>query len=168
MSGHNKWGQIKHKKAITDAKKGQVFGKLSKELTLAARGNPDPATNYRLKSVIDKARSVNMPQDNIERALKKVTDKSEATLEELQLETIGPGGVAIIIHAITDSRNRTLNELKILQSTLGLKSVPPGSVKWMMNSPVQLSDADRQHLESILESLDEHDDVQDITTNIAS
>jgi YebC/PmpR family DNA-binding regulatory protein len=165
MSGHNKWAQIKHKKAITDAKKGQIFGKVARELTLAARGNPDPTTNYKLKAIIDKARSVNMPQDNIERAIKRVTDRTQAALEELTFEAIGPGGAAVIISAITDSRNRTLNELKILMGSLGLKPVPPGSLQWMMHTPATLDDQDATRLQEIIEALDDHDDVQEVTTN---
>jgi YebC/PmpR family DNA-binding regulatory protein len=165
VSGHNKWAQIKHKKAITDAKKGQIFGKIAKELTLAARGNPDSNMNYRLKAVIDKARSVNMPQDNIDRAIKRVSDRAQAHLEELQLEVIGPGGAAIIMSAITDSRNRTFNELKILLNTLHLKLVQPGSLKWMMSTPLTLSPKDAEKLDAIMEKLDDHDDIQDITTN---
>lgn len=165
MSGHNKWAQIKHKKAITDRKKGQIFSKLSREITLIARDNPDPETNYRLKTVVNKARSLNMPQDNIDRAIKRVADRNQAALEQLQLEAVGPGGAAIIINAITDNRNRTINELKTLLNSLGLKSVPPGSLKWMMNSPVTLNDDDRQNLERIIDSLDEHDDIQEVHTN---
>jgi len=165
MSGHNKWAQIKHKKAITDQKKGQVFSKISREITLTARGNPDPKTNYQLKAIIDKARSMNIPQDNIERAIKRVTDRGQSDLEEMQFDAIGPGGAAIIITAITDSRNRTVHELKTLMETLGLKTVPPGSLKWMMHTPLDISEDDRAKLTHVMEMLDDHDDVQDITTN---
>jgi len=165
MSGHNKWAQIKHKKAITDQKKGQAFSKISREITVAARGNPDPRTNYKLKTVIDKARMLNMPHDNIERAIKRVSDHGQAALEEMEFDAIGPGGAAIIITVITDSRNRTLNELKILMGHLGLKSVAPGSLKWMMQSPLTLSPDDTAKLMHIMESLDENDDVHDIATN---
>ena len=131
MSGHSKWSQIKHKKAISDQKKGQVFSKLAREITVAAKGNPDPKTNYQLKSIIDKARSVNMPQENIERAIKRVSEKNAAQLSEVQLEAIGPAGVAIIIRAITDSPNRTLNDLRILLSKVGVRTAGEGSLSWM-------------------------------------
>lgn len=174
MSGHNKWAQIKHKKAITDAKKGAAFSKLVRAITLAARGNPDPATNIRLRGEVERARAVNMPNENIERAIKKVADKDSAALAELQVELIGPGGVAIIVHAITDSSNRTINELKQLVSKAGGRMVPPGSLQWMFQktehglvptAPVPVSDPDA--LNTLIGLLDEHDDVQNVFTNAA-
>ncbi len=131
MSGHNKWAQIKHKKAITDKKKGQVFSKISREITIAARGNPDIKSNYRLKGVVDKARAINMPQENIERAIKRVSEKDTVELIELQIEAIGPGNVALIVTAITDSRNRTMNELRILLAKLNVRLGQEGSLSWM-------------------------------------
>ena len=175
MSGHNKWAQIKHKKAITDAKKGKVFSKFVRLISIAARGNPDPKTNARLKSVIDNARAVNMPNENIERAIKKVSDKDSAQLEELQLEALGPGGAALIITAISDNRNRTIGEIKTLLMKLDAKLVNQGSLAWMFTksgtewvatSPLTLSEDDSAKLEKIMEALDDHDDVQDVFTNI--
>ena len=175
MSGHNKWAQIKHKKAITDAKKGKVFSKLVRLISIAARGNPDPKTNPRLKSVIESARAVNMPNENIERAIKKVSDKDSTQLEELQLEALGPGGSALIISAISDNRNRTIGEIKTLLMKLDTKLVNQGSLAWMFTkasgewvptSPITLNEGDAVKLEKILEALDDHDDVQDVYTNI--
>jgi YebC/PmpR family DNA-binding regulatory protein len=175
MSGHNKWSQIKHKKGASDAKKGKVFGKLVRLISIAARNNPDPRANPQLKSTIDQAREVNMPNDNIERAIKKVSDKDSAQLEELQLEALGPGGSALIITAISDNRNRTIGEIKALLAKLDAKLVNQGSLAWMFakvgmewaaTSPITLSDEDLVKFEKILEALDDHDDVQDVFTNL--
>jgi YebC/PmpR family DNA-binding regulatory protein len=131
MAGHSKWAQIKRKKAVTDAKRGAVFGKLGRVISIAARGNPDPASNLRLRTEIERARAANMPMENIERAIKRVSDKEQAALEEIQLEVIGPGGAAIIAAAITDNSNRTVNEVKQLVGKHGARMVVPGSVSWM-------------------------------------
>lgn len=130
MSGHSKWSQIRHKKAITDAKKGKAFSKLSRAITVAARGNPDPTTNIRLKSEVERARAVNMPLENIERAIRRTTDASSA-LDELTLEFIGPGNTGIVVQAITDSSNRTISELKQLAASLGGHMAGQGSALWM-------------------------------------
>src|SRR3989344_5143042 len=95
MSGHSRWSQIKHKKSLTDQKRGQLFSRLSKAITLAARKGADPKTNTALANAIDQARTMNMPNDNIERAIKKVSEKDGAQLEEIVIEAIGPGGVAL-------------------------------------------------------------------------
>src|SRR5438105_14111507 len=109
MSGHSKWSSIKHKKALTDAKKGQQFTKMAREITIAAReggGNPDG--NYQLRLAMERAREVNMPQDNVVRAIKRGTGGlGGATLEELRLEGCGPDGVAIMLEPLTDNRERT-------------------------------------------------------------
>lgn len=175
MSGHNKWAQIKHKKAITDAKKGVAFGKLARAITVAARGNPDPATNVRLKAEVDRARAANMPIDNIERAIRRISDKDSNTLSDLQLELIGPGSIAIIAKAITDSSNRTINEIKQLCSRMGARLVNPGSVSWMFTisngvytpqHTVRISDEPVQvQAHAFLDALQDHDDIQEVYTN---
>ena len=166
MSGHNRWSQIKHKKGTSDAKKGVVFGKLAKAISIAARDNPDPGTNLRLKGEIDRARAVNMPNENIDRAVERFADKSAAALIEVQLECIGPGGVAIVVSAITDNSNRTISELKQLIAQRGGKTVPPGSVMWMMKNQTELSrPKQKEQLQQLLELLDEHNDVQEVRTN---
>ena len=111
MSWHSKWSQIKHQKAITDKKKGQLFSKLSKFISLAAKKGTNPQSNLELKSAIDNAKSFNMPNDNIERAIKKVSDKSAEQLEELTIEAIGPGGIALRIKDVrpTGNSNRRNN-----------------------------------------------------------
>ena len=131
MSGHSKWSQIKHKKAATDAKRGVLFGKLARAITIAARGNPDPETNNRLHDEIGRARAANMPNESIARAIKRVTDKDAAALEDLQLEFIGPGNTALLVTAITDNGNRTIGELRALAAPLGGSPASPGAVTWM-------------------------------------
>ncbi|MCC6934510.1 MAG: YebC/PmpR family DNA-binding transcriptional regulator [Candidatus Yanofskybacteria bacterium] len=130
MAGHSKWSQIKHKKAIADAKKGALFGKLSRAITIAARGNTDPATNSRLKAEIERARAVNMPLENIERAIRKTTEAAD-TLSELSLEFIGPGNAGVVVRAITDSSNRTINELRQIAASHNARLAGQGSVVWM-------------------------------------
>ncbi len=131
MSGHSKWAQIKHKKALTDQRRGQLFGKLAKAIAVAARGNPDPATNARLQTAIEKARQANMPNDNIVRAIKRTTDTSAVQLQELQVEVVAPGNVAIIVSAITDNKNRTLAELRSIAKDHGAHLAQEGSLMWM-------------------------------------
>jgi len=131
MSGHSHFATIKHKKGAADAKRGQVFSKLAKELTVAAKEGSDPEANPRLRSVIDKARQVNMPSDNIDRAVKKGTGEDAGQLEEMLLETYGPGNSAILISAITDNRNRTLGDIKLILSRNKGKLVEGGSVQWL-------------------------------------
>ena len=114
MSGHSKWSTIKHKKAAADAKRGKVFSKIAKEMTVAARqGGGDPAVNITLRTLVQKARSANMPADNIDRAIKKGTgDLEGAQMEEIMYEGYAPGGVAIIVQALTDNRNRSAAEVR--------------------------------------------------------
>ncbi len=131
MSGHNKWAQIKHKKAIVDAKKGKVFSRLARAISLAARGNPDPEKNIRLKGEIERARAVNMPGENIERAIRRVSEKDSLALLEIQIDVIGPGGAAIIVSAVTDNSNRTIGELKQLAAKFGAHMASQGSASWM-------------------------------------
>jgi YebC/PmpR family DNA-binding regulatory protein len=133
MSGHSKWHNIKLKKGKVDAQRGALFTKLSKEIILAAKsGSADPEANYRLKMAVEKARENNVPQDNIKRAIARASGGSdEKQIEELRYEGYGPAGVAVIVDAATDNRNRTAGELRFLfsrnEGTLG----ESGSVGWM-------------------------------------
>jgi YebC/PmpR family DNA-binding regulatory protein len=133
MSGHSKWAQTKHKKAAVDAKKGKLFSKISKELTVAARlGGGDPAGNPRLRLVMEKAKEANMPSDNIKRAIQKGTGELPGvTYEESVYEGYGPGGVAILIDIMTDNKNRTIAELRHILTKHGGKPGESGSVSWM-------------------------------------
>ncbi|HHX58428.1 MAG TPA: YebC/PmpR family DNA-binding transcriptional regulator [Candidatus Moranbacteria bacterium] len=133
MAGHNKWSGIKHKKALTDAKRASVFTKMAKDVALAAReGGGDPEINFRLRMAIEKARSVNMPKDNIERAIQRGTGelKGEAQIEEVLYEAYGPGQVAMLIKTATDNKNRTLAEVKNILKKNNGKFVDGGGVSW--------------------------------------
>lgn len=132
MSGHSKWSTIKHKKAFSDAKKAKMFSKISRMISVAVKEkghNPD--TNFPLRLALEKARAINMPTDNIQRTIKKASTESTEKLESVQFEGYGPGGVALIIEAITDSRNRTSAEIRHLLSVHNGNMAIPGSVAWM-------------------------------------
>jgi YebC/PmpR family DNA-binding regulatory protein len=133
MSGHSKWHTIKHKKGALDAKRGKLFTKLIREMTIAARiGGGDPDSNPRLRTAVDKAKGANMPADNITRAIKKGTGELEGTTyEELLLEGYGPGGVAILVEGSTDNRNRTVSEIRHLFTKNGGNLGGAGSVAYM-------------------------------------
>lgn len=166
MSGHSKWSSIKHKKAITDQKRGQVFSKLSKAITLAARKGADPKGNVSLTQAIEQAKAMNMPNENIERAIKKVPDKGAAQLEAVSFEAIGPGGVALRITGVTDSKNRTIAEVKKIFGDHGAKMVQPGSIGWMFNTPTAIDENAQRQLDGLLEALDNQDDIDDVVTNL--
>lgn len=128
MSGHSKWSTIKRQKGVADAKRGAVFTKLGNQLAVAARGGTDPKTNSTLAMVIEKAKAANMPMANIERSIQRAADKSAAQVEEFLYEGYGPGGVAIIVEAATDNKNRTYPEIKLAFSKNGGSLAEPGSV----------------------------------------
>jgi YebC/PmpR family DNA-binding regulatory protein len=132
MSGHSKWSQIKRQKGANDAKRGAVFTKIGREISIAAReGGGDPDANYRLRLAVDKARSVNMPADNIKRAIDKAVGGSAAEqYEEIVYEGYGPGGVAILVEAATDNKNRTVADVRSLFAKSGGSLAGAGSVAW--------------------------------------
>lgn len=155
MAGHSKWKQIKHKKAAADAKRGAVFTKLIKEITVAARqGGGDPNGNPRLRTAIDAAKAANMPNDNIDRAVKKGTGELEGvTYDEVTYEGFGPGGAAIIIQVTTDNQNRTVAEVRHLFSRHGGNLGGPNSVAWMFERKGQMAlDATRYEEDAALEA----------------
>jgi YebC/PmpR family DNA-binding regulatory protein len=133
MSGHSKWATIKHKKGVADAKRGKVFTRLIKELTVAARnGGGDPDMNPRLRTVIADARAANMPADNIKRAIRRGTGEEEGvSYDEVTYEGYGPGGVAILVETLTDNRNRTVGELRHILTRFGGNLGEANSVGWM-------------------------------------
>jgi len=135
MAGHSKWSQIKRKKAVTDARRGQLWTKLLKEITVAARlGGGDPNGNSRLRSAVQEAKSANVPSDNIDRAIKRGTGQLEGfTFEEISYEGYGPGGVAILVEALTDNKNRTVSEVRHLFSKSGGNLGENGCVAWMFH-----------------------------------
>jgi YebC/PmpR family DNA-binding regulatory protein len=174
MSGHNKWSKIKHKKAVTDAQKSAVFGKLARYISVESKKANGDTSSPGLRAAIDKARASNMPKDNIERAVAKGTSADAASLEPVVYEAYGPGGVAIIIDGLTDNKNRTAAEIKHILSKNGLELATPGSALWAFESTAEsyepktmtkVSDDDGEKLTKIIEVLDEQEDVQEIYTN---
>ena len=135
MSGHSKWHTIKHKKGAADAKRGKVFTRIIKELTVAARaGGGDPDANPRLRTIIADAKAVNMPAENIKRAIRRGTgEEPGVSYEEFTYEAYGPGGAAVIIDTVTDNRNRTVGELRHLLSKHGGNLAETGAVAWMFD-----------------------------------
>ncbi|MBW1720540.1 MAG: YebC/PmpR family DNA-binding transcriptional regulator [Deltaproteobacteria bacterium] len=154
MSGHSKWSSIKHKKGALDAKRGKIFTKLIKEITVAARlGGGDPNGNPRLRQAILAAKSENMPKDNIERAIKKGTGELEGTsYEEVNYEAYGPGGVAVLINCLTDNKNRTVADLKHILDRHGGSLGEPGCVAWMFEKKgLIVFDKDKVDEEQLME-----------------
>jgi YebC/PmpR family DNA-binding regulatory protein len=135
MSGHSKWHSIKHKKGALDAKRGKIFTKIIREMSIAARlGGGDPASNPRLRTAVDKAKSVNMPADNIKRAIQKGTGELEgASYEDFLLEGYGPGGVAILVEGTTDNRNRTVSEIRHVFTKNGGNLGTAGCVSYLFH-----------------------------------
>lgn len=135
MSGHSKWSTIKHKKGAADAKRGKIFTKLIKEITVAARmGGGDPEANPRLRRAIIEAKGQNMPKDNLERAIKKGTGEMEGVqYEEINYEGYGPGGVAVLVECLTDNKNRTIADVRYIFSKAGGNIGTDGCVAWMFD-----------------------------------
>jgi len=135
MAGHSKWANIKHRKGAVDAKRGKIFTKLIKEITVAARmGGGDPAANPRLRSAIAAAKAVNMPKDNVERGIKKGTGELEGvSYEEILYEGYGPGGVAVLVECMTDNRNRTVADIRSFFSKANGNLGESGCVAWMFD-----------------------------------
>ncbi len=167
MSGHSKWATIKHKKGIADAKRGQKFTKLIKEISVAAKmGGPDPESNARLRTAVLKARAENMPKDNIERAIKKGSgEMGAANFYELTYEGYAPGGVAIIIDTLTDNKNRTAADVRSTLTKLGGSLGSTGCVSYMFQSKGVITyDAEKYTEEQIFEAALENG-AEDVTTN---
>lgn len=175
MSGHNKWSQIKNQKGATDKKRGQLFSKLVRAISIAAKTEPNPQFNPRLRSAIEKAEENSVPKDNIERAINKAGE--EKNLEDIIVEAYGPEGSAIIIEGITDSKNRAISEIKHILTGQGGKIANPGSVLWSFNPPAgeksweakfpqAVSGSAKEKINQLIEALEEHGDVQKVTTNM--
>jgi YebC/PmpR family DNA-binding regulatory protein len=135
MSGHSKWSTIKRAKGAADAKRGQLFTKLAREISVAARaGQPDPEFNFRLRLAVDRARAANMPKENIERAIQRAAGEgSGENFDEVYYEAYGPGGTAVMIQAMTDNRNRTVGEVRAALTRAGGSLGEAGSVAWMFD-----------------------------------
>ena len=179
MAGHNKWSQIKRKKAANDAKRGKLFTSLIREITVAAReGGGDPEFNPRLRLAIETAKSANMPADNIDRAIKRGTGELEGvTYEEISYEGYGPAGAALYIETLTDNANRTVAEVRHLLSKNGGSLGTSGSVAWQFDRKGQIYvDASRHDEESLLlavleagaEDMEREDDTFVISTDVAT
>ncbi len=182
MSGHSHAKKIKHDKELSDKKRGQMFSKLARAITIAVKeGGPNPEANNKLKAATEQARKFNLPKENIERAIRQATGTGEeANLEEVIFEAYGPGGVAIIIEGITDNKNRAFNEVRQALNQHGGKLVGEGGVKWMfekkIKEPGSLEWVPKQEIETdektkdacqkLFEALDELDSVQEIYSNI--
>src|SRR3990172_4071393 len=163
MSGHSHWATIKHKKAKEDAKRGKVFTKLIKEITIAAKASGDLNANPRLRDLVAKAKDVNMPQENITRAIKKGTGELPGvSYEEQRYEGYGPFGIAVIVDALTDNKNRTVAELRHLFSAKGGNLGETGSVNWMFEQLGLIQAENNGKTEDeLLETLLDYD-IQDI------
>ena len=174
MSGHNKWAQIKRQKGAADSNKSKVWGKLAKRIAVESRLAKGDVTLPGLRAIIETAKKENMPKDSIDRAVAKGISSDAAAMEAITYETYGPGGCAIVIEALTDSRNRTAQEIKHLLSERGLALASPGSALWAFEktaegytpkTTVTLSESDNEKLMKILEEIDAYEDVQDVYTN---
>lgn len=140
MSGHSKWASIKHKKAKEDSKRGKLFSKLIKEITVSARSGGDLANNPRLRTIVQKAKEASMPQDNITRAIKKGTGELPGVAyEEITYEGYGPGGVAVLVQVLTDNKNRVSSEIRMLFSKNGGNLGETGCVSWMFEKKGYIS-----------------------------
>ncbi|MFA5744661.1 MAG: YebC/PmpR family DNA-binding transcriptional regulator [Candidatus Paceibacterota bacterium] len=175
MSGHSKWSQIKRQKSVTDTAKSRVFSRYARLITLESKKANGVLSAPGLSVAITRAKAANMPKDNIERAIAKGTSKDSSSLEQIVYEAYGPGGVAILVDALTDNKNRTTQEIKHLFSLQGMELSAPGAASWAFSKTggsctpheplVELSENDEERLTVILEALDEHEDVQEIFTN---
>jgi len=153
MSGHSKWSSIKHQKGAADAKRGAIFSKLAKAISVAARHGVDPEVNFQLRIAIDQARSNNMPKDNIERAIERAAGVGGAALEEITSEAYGPGGTAFLIETATDNRNRTIGEIRSVLNKYDGKLAETGGVAYLFKRrgqiTVETSDANAVELAAI-------------------
>lgn len=175
MSGHSKWSTIKHKKAIEDGKKGAAFTKIAKKIQIAAQKGKtgDPEINSFLRTALEEARSINMPSDNVRRAIDKaIGGGDDRKMEEIVYEAYGPGGVGLLITAATDNRNRTGGEIKSILDKVGGNLGSPGSVSYLKNiQPVpmiHLGTNDFSRCRQLIEFLEKQDDVLDVWTNLES
>ncbi len=175
MAGHNKWVQIKRKKGVTDAQKSKTFSKLARLITLESKKAVGNMTAPGLRTVIEKAKSFNMPSDNIERAVKKGAGGEEGTLEAITYEAYGQGGVPLIIEALTTNRNKASSEIKHILSEHGAALGAIGSASWAFtktaegwvpNTPMKADEVTQSSIDALLEELLNNDEVQDIYTNL--
>lgn len=174
MAGHNKWAQIKRQKGANDAAKGILWGKLGKRIAVESKKANGDVNAVALRSIIETAKKSNMPKDTIERAIAKGISADASELEAITYEAYGPGGAAIVIDTLTDSRNRTAQEIKHLLDKNGIALATPGSALWAFEktaegyvpkTTVPLSEEDDAKLMTLMEIIDAHDDVENVYTN---
>lgn len=181
MSGHSHWARVKHKKALTDVKKGKLFSKMVREITVAAKeAGPVPEANPRLRSALEHAKSIGLPKDNIERAIARASGSEEGTaLQEFLYEATFPGGIMLLISGITDNKNRALAEIKQIALGRGAKLVPQNSLLWnfekiwtedhknyLPKTKIKIPPQEIEKLTQLLDTLEEQEDVQNIYTNV--
>ena len=176
MSGHSKWSQIKRQKSVTDAARSRVFSRFARLIALESKKANGLLSAPGLAVAIARAKAANMPKDNIERAVAKGISKDSGDLEQVLYEAYGPGGVAILVDALTDNKNRTTQEIKHLLVLHSIELANPGAASWaftksggayLPNEPlIEVAGADEERLSAVLEALDEHDDVQQVFTNV--
>lgn len=175
MSGHSKWSQIKRQKAVTDSARSRVFSRYARLIAMESKKANGILSAPGLSVAIARAKAVNMPKENIERAIAKGASKDSGNLEQVVYEAYGPGGSAIIADALTDNKNRTTQEIKHLFVLHGIELATPGAASWAFtktgtvytpNEPlIDLYEVDEEQLQKILDALDEHEDVQQVFTN---
>ena len=175
MSGHSKWSQIKRQKSVTDAAKSRIFSRYARLIALESKKANGVLSAPGLSVAVARAKSANMPKENIERAITKGASKDSGSLEQVVYEAYGPGGVAILIDALTDNKNRTTQEVKHLLVEQGVELAAPGAASWAFtkigaaytpNEPlIDIAGEEETRLGTILEALDEHEDVQQVFTN---
>jgi len=176
MSGHNKWKQIKERKGKTDSQKSRMFSKFARLITVEAKkaGNNKDAPG--VKAVVERARAANMPNENIERAIKKAMDNSSGSMETIAYEAYGPGGCALIIEALTDNKNKAAQEVKLALSKHGISLASIGSAMWAFKkdlatnslvptTTVPLEETDLEQLAKVVEELENCEEVQEVFTN---
>lgn len=176
MAGHSKWAQIKRQKGAADKAKSNLWGKLGKRIAVESKLAKGDVSAPGLRAAIERAKKENMPKDTIDRAVAKGSAADAAAMESILYEAYGPGGAAILIQVLTDSRNRAAQEIKHLLSKNGIALASPGSASWAFEktaegyepkTTVQLSESDNESLMKILEEIDNYDDVEDVYTNAA-
>ena len=176
MAGHNKWSKIKHKKAGTDAQKSKTFSRLAKMLTVESKKHGGDRNAPAVKSAIEQAKAVNMPAQNIDRAIKRGVENNAESAETIIYEMYGPGGCAILISTLTDNKNRTAAEIRHIAAKNGYTVGTPGSAAWVFsnqggkitpNTTITVSEEDTAKLDTLVADLQEQEDTQEVVTNKA-
>jgi|SRR3989344_1163234 len=176
MSGHNKWSKIKNKKAVTDAQKSKIFSKMVRLITVESKKAKGDINSPGLRAIIEKAKSENVPNDNISRAVKKGIGSDAGEMEQITYEAYGPGGTALIIEALTENKNKAVQEIKHILSKNGFELATSGSATWAFEKEVDsnswnpkitvpIGETDSEKLQKLIEELEENDEVQEVFTN---